>query len=611
MRPATWRVASVTTRSARPDARWILAARRGVELAGPYLDTLPKALREYGTVSAEPTTSAAPGASAPVLFEGGARRTGLDVRRFGWVRPLAGEYANNFRKVASLYAGDPTSPSAWQEAIARVQRHTRDHKGIADVIAAQQSRRNAPPEAREAAAKLAEARTVAVVTGQQAGAFGGPMYTLLKAITAIQLARRTSNEHGAQAVAVFWVDAEDHDWAEVASAMVLDEAFQPTTITLAPPDGAGEMPVAALVLDARIEESVAAVAKALPPTEFSDWVISSLRETYRPGIRMTEAFARWLEAVLGPYGLVVFESSDPAAKPLAAEVFVRELQTPGRTATLAAAAGERLASLGHAPQVQPQPDSLSLFHLNGGRKPVRRQGDDAVIGTTTVPIATLAEEAKRAPQHFSPNVLLRPIVQDTLFPTICYVAGPSELAYLGQLGGVYQHFGPPMPLMYPRATATLIDSAAARFLSRHEVALEYLQPQDESALNRLLESQLPASVEQAMRDADETVRRTMQRVAEVMPVLDPTLTGAAKTTLGKMEHDLKGLHTKVIHAAKRRNETLKRQFTRAQSQVFPEGHPQERTLAVVYFLNRYGPALIDRLLEELPLDLGQHWVMTL
>src|SRR5262249_39386533 len=157
--------------------------------------------------------------------------------------------------------------------------------------------------------------------------------------------------------------------------------------------------------------SIAEMAGALQTTEFTDWVVSSLREAYHPGVRMADAFARWLETLLGPYGLVVFESADPAAKPLAADVFPRELPAPGRTASLAAAAGERMAALGHAPQVQPQPDSISLFHLNGGRKPIRRQGDDAVIGSASVPLSTLVEEANRAPQHFSPNVLLRPIVQ--------------------------------------------------------------------------------------------------------------------------------------------------------------------------------------------------------
>ena len=208
-------------------------------------------------------------------------------------------------------------------------------------------------------------------------------------------------------------------------------------------------------------------------------------------------------------------------------------------------------------------------------------------------------------------MLLRPIVQDTLFPTIAYVAGPSELAYLGQLGGVYQHFGIPMPLMYPRATATLIDAGAARFLSRYNLPIDALQQPDESALNRLLQAQLPVEVEQSLSDADASIRRSMQRVIDAMPALDPTLAGAAKTTLGRMEHDLRGLQSKVIHGAKKRDETLRRQFTRAQAQIFPLGHPQERTLGVVFFLNKYGPALVDRLLEELPVDLGRHWVMTI
>jgi uncharacterized protein YllA (UPF0747 family) len=103
----------------------------------------------------------------------------------------------------------------------------------------------------------------------------------------------------------------------------------------------------------------------------------------------------------------------------------------------------------------------------------------------------------------------------------------------------------------------------------------------------------------------------MHRVMEALPQLDATLVGAAKTTLGKMEHELRSLHTKVIHAAKKRHDTLRRQFMRAQAQAFPHGHPQERTLGVVYFLNKYGPGLVDLLLEELPIDAGRHWIVTL
>jgi bacillithiol biosynthesis cysteine-adding enzyme BshC len=563
------------------------------------LDMICRALREYEAVTAETT------------FADGSTRTAIDVRRFGWIRPLAGDYAFDFAKVAPLYAGDPSTRQAWTEAIARTRGMTRPHAAVAGLLAAQQERRGAPPAARDAARRLADNKTVAILTGQQAGAFGGPLFTLLKAVTAIQLARNTAREQQADVVPVFWVDAEDHDWEEVASCTGLDSGFQPHTITLPKPEGAGERSVAALVLDSRVEHSLDEVATALGETEFSKWLMASLRDAYRPGLGMADAFARWLETLLGPHGLVVYDSSDSAAKPLVADLFARELSAAGRTAALAKTAGDALLARGHQPQVLPQPDSIALFHLDGARRPIRRQGDHFVAGERTFTVEALTEQARTAPNLFSPNVLLRPLVQDTLFPTICYVAGPSELAYLGQLRGVYESFGIPMPLMYPRASATLVDSATARFLARYDIPIEELQPQDESALNRLLESQLPQSVEQAIKESEDAIRRTMGRVIEAMPAVDPTLAGAAKTTLAKMEQDLRGLQNKMIQAAKRRDETLRRQFMRAQAQIFPLGHAQERTLGVVYFLNRYGPAVIDRLLSELPLELGQHWVITI
>lgn len=544
-------------------------------------------------------------------YEAVSLAAGIDVRRFSWIRPLAGDYADNYSRVAALYAGDPTSPDDWRAVIARAQQQPRNRREIAAVVAAQQERRGAPPQSRAAASLLSDRDTVAVVTGQQAGAFGGPLFTLLKAITAIQLARRVSAEHGVKTVVVFWVDAEDHDWDEVRGVTVLDTGFQPRTIELDPPEGAGHLPVASLTLDAQVNRAVEELRAGLAPSDFTEWTIEGVKTAWREGQGMAAAFASWLERLLGPLGLVVFESADPAAKPLVSDLFARELRFPGRTASLAADAGAALQERGHQPQVVPQPDSVSLFRLEDSRRPIKRQGDRFLVGDMVHAPAALAAEAVDHPERFSPNVLLRPVVQDTLFPTICYVAGPSEMAYLGQLRGVYEHFGVPMPIMYPRASATLIDSATARFLAKYDVHIEDLQPQDESALNRLLEAQLPRNVEEALSEAEASVRRTMERVIEVMPDVDPTLAGAAKTTLGRMEHDLKGLRSKMIQSAKKRDETLRRQFSRAQAQIFPQGQPQERTLGVVFFLNRYGPALVERLIAELPLEMGKHWIISI
>ena len=349
----------------------------------------------------------------------------------------------------------------------------------------------------------------------------------------------------------------------------------------------------------------------LPATEFRADVMTMLRRAYAPGLGMAEAFGRWLEAVLGERGLVLFDSSDAAAKPLVSRVFTRELSMPGETARRAALAGSDLIARGYHSQVNAHNDTVALFHLSEKRRAIRQQDGQFVMGEERLAAAALLQTAAERPEGFSPNVLLRPIVQDTLFPTVCYVAGPNELAYLAQLRGVYEHFGVPMPLMYPRASATLVDSAAVRFLTKYDVPLESLQAQDEAALNELLKTQIPESVDQAFGETSRAIDSQMGHLVEIIPAIDPTLGATAKSTLGRMQHDLQTLHAKMIQAAKRRDETLRRQFMRTRALTFPAGHAQERTIAFVSFLNQYGPSLVDRLDRELPLDLGRHWIITI
>jgi bacillithiol biosynthesis cysteine-adding enzyme BshC len=402
------------------------------------------------------------------------------------------------------------------------------------------------------------------------------------------------------AVAIFWVEAEDHDWNEVAACSVLDQEFQRRTIQLPPPPGAGHTPVARVRLGDEITTALEQLTAALPPTEFTGPLLEDLRDTYRPGHGMADAFARLVERLLGDRGLVVFDCSDAAAKPLARDIFAREVRHPGRTWQLAGSAGDRLAAGGYHAQVPgSEHDGTALFRLDGSRTAI-----------PTNEAATLNDEVRLHPESFSPNVLLRPIVEDTLFPTVCYVSGPNELAYLGQLRDVYEHFGVPMPLVYPRFSATILDSASAKFLARHDLPMEVLHARDEAALNRLLAASLPPSVDRALQEASGAIERSMAALIAAVPAIDATLEGAARSTLGKLQHDLAALGDKVISAAKKRDGTLRRQYFRAQAQAFPDGAPQERTIGCVSLLNRYGPALIERLLGDLPLDLGHHWILT-
>ncbi len=538
----------------------------------------------------------------------------IDLRRFSATRKLAADYAHDFARLERFYAGDPTDRAAWSKAIERVRAHRRAEAAtrISQITSAQLRARNAPQAAIAAAERLADPRTVAVVTGQQAGAFGGPLFCLLKAVTAVRLAARCARDHGVVTVPVFWVHAEDHDWAEIGSCPVLGPDLDVRSVTVAPPAGAGERPVSELRLDDAITASLESLTASLPQSEFLDEVTRLLQSAYRPGRSLPEALAFVMDKMLGDRGLVVFEASDAAAKPLASAIFSSEIESQGDAGRLAAAAGAELVAAGYHQQVSPGRDSLALFYLSGARRSIHREGDDFLIAgeSTRRSGASMVEEARTHPERFSPNVLLRPVVQDTLFPTVAYVAGPSELAYLGQLRPVFERFQTPMPLIQPRISVTLIDSATAKFLNRYDLPFESLQSQDDGVLNQLLAKELPASVDRALDVARSSIDEQMASLIDAVPAIDPTLEGAARSTLGRMQHELQTLRGKIIQAAKRRDDTLRRQFTRARALTFPGGHPQERAVGWISFYDRYGPALVERLMDEPPLDFGQHWLIT-
>ena len=210
-------------------------------------------------------------------------RLSIDIRRFPWIRRLAADYVFDYPRLADFFAGNPADPSAWVAAIDRAQRHVRPSEAVASVVQAQLRRRGAPPEAMAAAAQLRDPKTVAVVTGQQAGLFGGPLFTLLKALTAIKLAERVRTEHRVPAVAVFWIDSEDHDWDEVKRVGVLDGDLNLQQVSLGDPPGAHEGPVARVKLDESAGAALATLQAALPTTEFTPDVLETLQEDLPAG----------------------------------------------------------------------------------------------------------------------------------------------------------------------------------------------------------------------------------------------------------------------------------------------------------------------------------------
>ena len=531
----------------------------------------------------------------------------IDFRALPWSSRFANDYCHNFSQLRDFYVADPQQSDSWKTVIDTRRANPTDPK-VAEIVVQQLQERGAPDAALNNAKKLLNSKSVAIATGQQAGLFGGPLFTILKALTVIKLSQQVSTDHDIPVVPIFWIDAEDHDLAEISSCQFIDANMNLRSVTL-PFDYQSGTTAASIRLKTSISEVVDQLTAGLQPTEFTGEIQKALRATYAPGTRLVEAFARWLDTLLGKYGLVTYDASDSRTKDIAHPLFAQELETLGRTSQLAATAGSAMQAKGYSAQVSPALDTTALFHIDAQRKPIRIGDSGFLIDGQPISAQHMRTELDEKPEHFSPNVLLRPLTQDVLFPTIAYVAGPHELVYLGQLKDIYDSFNVPMPLIYPRASVTIVDSSTVKFLKRNNIDFVTLQAQDDVALNTLLAEQLPDGINTAVTTLSQNIAEQLANIETTVPTIDPTLTGTVKSTQGRMDKELRNLKAKIIQAAKRRDETLRRQFSRARSHSFPGGSLQERSVGSIYFLNRYGEAFFDRLLEQLPLEIGRHWLL--
>jgi len=531
----------------------------------------------------------------------------IDFRALPWSSRFANDYCHNFSQLQDFYVADPQQSDSWKTVIDARRANPTDPK-IGEIVVQQLQERGAPDAALNNAKKLLNNKSVAIATGQQAGLFGGPLFTILKALTVIKLAHQVSTDNDIPVVPVFWIDAEDHDLTEISSCQFLDTDMNLSTVTL-PLDGQSGTTAGAIKLDTSISEVLDQLTAGLQPTEFTAEIQKALRAAYAPGTRLVEAFARWLDTLLGKYGLVTYDASDSRTKDIAQPLFARELEALGRTSQLAATAGSAMQAKGYPAQVSPALDTTALFHIESQRKPIRIGDSGFLIDGQPISAQHMRSKLEENPEHFSPNVLLRPLTQDVLFPTIAYVAGPHELVYLGQLRDIYKSFNVPMPVIYPRASVTIVDSSTVKFLKRNNVDFVTLQAQDDVALNTLLAEQLPDEINTAVTRISQNITEQLSNIETTVPTIDPTLVGTVKSTQGRMDKELRNLKAKIIQAAKRRDETLRRQLSRARSHSFPGGSLQERSVGSIYFLNQYGQAFFDRLLEQLPLGIGRHWLL--
>jgi bacillithiol biosynthesis cysteine-adding enzyme BshC len=450
--------------------------------------------------------------------------------------------------------------------------------------------------------RLSQPGTVAVVTGQQVGFLSGPVYTIYKALTAVRLAERLT-QSGIEAVPVFWLATEDHDFAEVNHAWVYNREHQPSRLECAAAPLASQ-PVGSIALDGFDWNRLSAALSGLP---FAEDIVQLARDAYRPGASMGESFRTLTAAILGRHKLLYL---DPLAAP------VRRIAAPLLHDAVAKGTllrqkllerNKELIAAGYHAQVHVDEHTSLVFLLeNGQRQTLRRQNGNFIAAGQLIP----AEEIEARAEHLSPNALLRPVVQDYILPTIAYVGGPAELAYLAQSAVLYRELLGRQPIALHRAGFTLLDSHSRKLLERYGICLPDFFHGEAELQARLAARLVPAELQTLVNQTRDTAAQAIRQLTDELERFDPTLAKAASRSRRKIEHQVQKLERKVAREILVRDAAARRDAASLNGLLYPHKHLQERLYSVLPMLAEHGPDLVDRLYDHIQLDCPDHRLVT-
>lgn len=506
-------------------------------------------------------------------------------------------YCSSDPAVTRFFSGEPFSISAYEAVAGKVSEQQHNRSLLARVL----SRQNASWHADESVARsiqvLERDGTLAVVTGQQLGLFGGPAYTLYKAISAIKLSRRLSSELGVPVVPIFWLADEDHDFDEVRSIKVpaRDRSIK---ISLPHADLKGS-PVGRMKFDysAQLKELSAQIG-GLPA---GSQVMELLEESYMTGVSMVEAFARLLSTILDGQGLILMSGDDAEFKSAGASLFERAVCDVELINDGVARSSANLLNMGYHSQIVTR--GPNLFSIETGRRtPIDFSDGKYLVDGRSLSQSEVLGMVRRRPEALSPNVVLRPIYQETLLPTIAYVGGPGETAYFAQLESVYSWAGVTMPVVHPRFSATVVSSKQNEHLER--LGLDPLDLVD-SIENRLAD----IASEEALVDWNSefdtisaAITRDLSPLSGKMQDLDESLGSTFRSSSKLIQNIVARMQKKVTRSLKRQRVESFDRVRRTSNALFPNGKLQERTYPFVWLLAKFGTALVGDLLDSAEID---------
>lgn len=457
--------------------------------------------------------------------------------------------------------------------------------------------------------------TVAVVTGQQAGLFTGPIYTIYKALTAIKMAEMLNRE-GCKTVPVFWVATEDHDFDEVSKTYIVDKHGGLYESKTKPANYHENSPVGYVKLDESICEVVNNLVDALSPTEFTAEMRKILDSTWKTGELFGDAFSKLLTQLLKDYGLIIVDPLDTALKQLAAPLYVEAVNRSAEIVDALRTRSKELEAEGHSAQVLTGEDYFPLFwHADNNTRNALRKTENGTInakgGSREFTIDELASIAATEPERFSPSVVLRSVVQDYILPTACYVGGGAEIAYFAQNAEVYRVLNRPVTPILHRQSFTFVESKHAKTMAKYELNLIKLFDGYAGLLPQIVEKYLNAGSAKVFARAEENINIELNRLDQDVSKIDVTLAENLANRRRKILYHIAALRNKFYKVQIRKDADIRRQLEEMLTVLLPNGNLQERSINITYFLNRYGPSFVDWIYDAIDLEDRCHRIVKL
>jgi bacillithiol biosynthesis cysteine-adding enzyme BshC len=447
-----------------------------------------------------------------------------------------------------------------------------------------------------------------IITGQQPGLFIGPLYTIYKAITTLKLARLHADRTGLPTAPVFWVGADDHDFDEAASTCFLSRRHTVETLTYVPAADVAGQCMYRVPIEPALHQMSETLAADAPGSGDATAILQMLHDTLNDAHSFSDWTARLLARLFHDTPLILFTPELPVARRIAADVFRRELEDPLETTRRVNEAGKHLATLGFEPQVVKAAEECSFFLEVGGR---RRKviWENRVFflpeADTKYSAAELRALLDTAPERFTANVALRCIIQQRLFPTRAYVAGPGELAYWAQLNAAFERHGLPMPVVYPRAQCLLTTVKLNKLRAKLGLSLEELAQSEEEAVTLAMQRAGAHPLLGRVQQAHQKTRGELDTLAKALDPSAPTAAQMLPAMLAELDRGFSRVERALLMADEAKHATIRQQVERLRHSLRPHRKPQERVFTVFSFLFEHGPGLINQLLKEIDPELIQ------